>query len=179
MEKTNKIKKKKHLFISVKPEFAKKIIAEEKKIELRKIKPHVGVGDYVIIYASSPMKSVIGFGTIQQIIETTPERMWEQYSSVLGIDKSRFDDYYDGKERAIGIKIKEINQITPIHLECLRSITPNFHPPQIYRYISDMDICRIIIDNNRNIYVQGDRNLIEQGEDTKGKYYKVYYRNEN
>ena len=178
MEIINKISRK-HLFISVKPEFAKKIIAKEKKIELRKVKPHVEVGDYVIIYASSPMKSVIGFGMIQQIIETTPEQMWEKYSSILGIDKSRFNDYYDGKKRAIGIKIKEIQQITPISLEDLRNVTPNFQPPQVYRYVSNMEICRIIIDNNRNVSIFGNRDLIEQGEDKKGKYYKIYYNKEN
>ena len=179
METINRISKKKHLFISVKPEFAKKIIAKEKKIELRKVKPHVEVGDYVIIYASSPMKSVVGFGMVQQIIETTPEQMWEKYSSILGIDKSRLNDYYDGKERAIGIEIKEIQQITPIHLEDLRNVTPNFQPPQVYRYVSNMDICRIIIDNNRNVRILGNSDLIEQGEDKKGKFYKVYYQEEN
>jgi predicted transcriptional regulator len=178
MEQTNNTQKK-HLFISVKPEFAKKIIAKEKKIELRKVRPHVKMGDYVIIYASSPLKSVIGFGMIQQIIETSPEQMWEKYSSILGIDKLRFDEYYDGKERAIGIEINEIQKITPIHLEDLRNVAPNFQPPQVYRYISDMDICRIIIDNNRNIHIHGNRNLIEQGSDEKGTYYKIYYHKES
>jgi predicted transcriptional regulator len=178
MKKTNKIKKR-HLFISVKPEFAKKIIAREKKIELRKVKPRVKIGDYVIIYASSPVKSVIGFGMVQQIIETSPKQMWEKHSSILGIDKSQFDEYYEGKERAIGIKIRKIQQITPIPLEDLRNITPNFQPPQIYRYVSDMDICRIIIDNNRNIHIHDNRDMVEKGEDNNGKYYKIYYRKEN
>jgi len=167
--------KRKHLFISVKPEFAKKIIAKEKKIELRKVKPHVKAGDYVIIYASSPIKSVIGFGIVQQIIDASPEQMWKNYSSILGIDKFRFDNYYIGKERSIGIKIKEIQQIAPIPLEVLRNVTPGFHPPQVYKYISNIDICRIVIDKRRKILIHGNRNLIEQGEDNKGKFYKVYY----
>ena len=37
----------------------------------------------------------------------------------------------------------------------------------------------IKLDKNFHIYIHGDRNLIEQGEDTKGKYYKCYYREEN
>ncbi len=37
----------------------------------------------------------------------------------------------------------------------------------------------IKLDKNFHIYVHGDRNLIEQGEDDKGKYYKVYYKEEN
>jgi hypothetical protein len=37
----------------------------------------------------------------------------------------------------------------------------------------------IKLDKNFHIYVHGDRNLIERGEDNKGKFYKVYYQEEN
>lgn len=37
----------------------------------------------------------------------------------------------------------------------------------------------IKLDKNFHIYVHGNRNLIEQGEDDKGKYYKVYYKQES
>lgn len=36
----------------------------------------------------------------------------------------------------------------------------------------------IKLDKNFHIYVHGDRELIEQGEDERGKYYKVYYHEE-
>jgi len=37
----------------------------------------------------------------------------------------------------------------------------------------------IKLDKNFHIYIHGDRNLIERGEDKKGKFYKVYYHEEN
>ena len=37
----------------------------------------------------------------------------------------------------------------------------------------------IKLDKNFHIYVHGDRRKIEQGEDEKGKFYKVYYQEEN
>ncbi len=37
----------------------------------------------------------------------------------------------------------------------------------------------IKLDKNFHIYVHGNRNLIEQGEDDKGKFYKVYYQEES
>ena len=37
----------------------------------------------------------------------------------------------------------------------------------------------IKLDKNFHIYVHGDRQLIEQGEDEKGKFYKVYYKEES
>ena len=135
----------KYLFISVKPEFANKIVSKEKTIELRKLLPHVNIGDYIIIYASSPTKSVIGYGIIKQIIEKSPQRMWNEHSGFLGIDKERFDEYYADKERAIGIEIHKIKKVKPISLESLRTIDPTFHPPQIYRYVSNYKINRTII----------------------------------
>lgn len=36
----------------------------------------------------------------------------------------------------------------------------------------------IKLDKNYHIYIHGDRQLIEQGEDNKGKFYKVYYKEE-
>ncbi|MCE8573907.1 nucleoid-associated protein [Bacteroides fragilis] len=36
----------------------------------------------------------------------------------------------------------------------------------------------IKLDKNFHIYIHGDRQLIEQGEDNKGKFYKVYYKEE-
>lgn len=136
---------KKYLFISVKPEFANKIIKKEKSIELRKIKPHVKIGDSIIIYASSPYMAVIGYGTIKQIIEKSPRQMWIDHSELLGIDKERYDEYYNGKDKAVGIEIQNITEIKPISLNELRVLDPNFHPPQIYRYVSNVLICRTII----------------------------------
>ena len=36
----------------------------------------------------------------------------------------------------------------------------------------------IKLDKNFHIYIHGDRNLIEQGEDDRGKFYKTYFTNE-
>lgn len=143
MGKTNDMKK--YLFISVKPEFANKIVEKEKTIELRKVKPHVREGDYVIIYASSPVMAVVGFGTIKEVVDTTPERMWKDSSALLGIEKLRFDEYYAGQKRSVGIVIDNIRRVSPaIRLNDIRSLIPSFHPPQIYRYVAGTDVSTIL-----------------------------------
>lgn len=142
MERT-KIKHK-YLFIAVKPEYAKKLISGEKDIELRKMKPNVQPGDYVIIYASAPVKAVWGLGKIKSIIECNPSALWKKYSSRLGIDKQSYCSYYEGYLNAIGIEFDIIKAITPIKLEELRKVDPNFHPPQIYRYVTNNDIISVL-----------------------------------
>ena len=142
MERT-KIKHK-YLFIAVKPEYANKLISGKKDIELRKMKPNVQPGDYVIIYASAPVKAVIGFGKVKTIIECTPKCLWERYSNRLGINEQSYFSYYDGYHKAIGIEFDMIKSVMPIELEELRRVDPNFQPPQIYRYITNEDIDNVL-----------------------------------
>ena len=141
MEKQNKNK---YLFISVKPEFADKLLSKEKSIELRKIKPNVKEGDYIVIYASSPVKCVVGFGIIKRIITTTPSEMWSEYSDLLGIDRIRYDEYYNNRSKAIGIELVSIKPSLPIRLQNLRDLFSGFHPPQVYRYVTNEQICKAI-----------------------------------
>lgn len=132
----------KYLFVSIKPEFAEKILSKEKSIELRKVRPHVKSGDYMIIYASAPTMGVVGIARVKKIIEMSPKEMWEQFSLVLGIDKTRYDEYYSGLNRAIGIELDSVRSLsTPITLKELRDVDASFHPPQIYRYVTSEQMC--------------------------------------
>jgi predicted transcriptional regulator len=134
----------KYLFIVVKPEYANKLISGKKDIELRKMKPNVQPGDYVIIYASAPVKAVLGFGKVKTIIECTPKCLWESYSNRLGINEQSYLSYYDGYHKAIGIEFDMIKSVMPIGLEELRRVDPNFQPPQIYRYVTNEDIVTVL-----------------------------------
>ena len=136
--------KHKYLFIAVKPEYANRLISGKKDIELRKMKPNVQPGDYVIIYASAPVKAVIGFGKVKTIIICSPQEMWNKHSERLGIDTQGFYSYYNGHNKAVGIEFEIIKPIAPIGLLDLKKADPNFHPPQIYRYVTNDDISLVL-----------------------------------
>lgn len=134
----------KFLFISIKPEYAYKIISKQKTIELRKNRPNVKEGDYVLIYATVPVKAVLGFGKIKNIIETSPDDMWNENSDKLGIKKEAFDKYYLDTKRAIGIEISSICKFEfGFLLTKIKEFYPGFAPPQTYRYISNYQALRI------------------------------------
>ena len=136
--------KHKYLFIAVQPEYAYKLISKQKDIELRKMCPHVRQGDYVIIYASAPVKAVLGFGKIKNIIVCSPDDMWKKYSERLGIDKGNFCAYYYNHTKAVGIEFDMVKAVKPIGLSELKRIDPKFHPPQIYRYVTNNDINKLL-----------------------------------
>lgn len=123
------------LFISVKPEFAEKIFTGNKTIELRKCTPKARKGDLVIVYSTDPIKAVIGICYVSDIIKLSPKKMWQLHKASLGIDKKRFDAYYENYETAIGIKLKSIWLLgSQISLSKIRSILPGFQPPQTFKY---------------------------------------------
>jgi predicted transcriptional regulator len=126
----------KAVFISVKPEFVEKIFSGLKTIELRKSSPKISTGDLVIIYSTSPVMEIVGTCRVKEIISTTPLKLWNQYSDKMGIDKKRYLEYYEGKDVAIGIGLKDKRKFsTPVPLEKFRKKFENFHPPQTFRYI--------------------------------------------
>lgn len=142
------MKRHKYLFIAVKPEFANKLVSGEKDIELRKTKPHVQAGDYAIIYASAPAKVVLGYGKIKRIILCSPQEMWANFSSRLGIKEQDYLMYYKNSNKSVGIEFEMIKPINPISLAELRRVDPNFHPPQIYRYVSNEEIHKVLVIND-------------------------------
>ena len=123
------------LFISVKPEFVEKIFNGSKTIELRKSAPNIKNEDVIIIYSTSPVMAVIGTCRVKEIISLKPAKLWNDYSNKFGIDRKRYFEYYEGKEIAVGIVLKDVKKISKeIPLSKLRAKFANFHPPQTFRY---------------------------------------------
>lgn len=131
------------LLISVKPEFATKIIGGEKTIELRKSAPKkINKEDYILIYVTSPIKELWGICKMNNIIVDKPTSFWKSYGSKTGITKEQFREYYKTSEKVFGIELKEIRSFSKhsIDLQDLKKAFPNFMPPQTYTYINSDEI---------------------------------------
>ncbi|WP_020404601.1 ASCH domain-containing protein [Gracilimonas tropica] len=132
------------LFISVKPDYSHKIFSGEKKIELRKSSPNVNEGDVVVIYSTNPDKLIIGYCKVVEVIKTTPELMWQEHATVLGIEKKDFDEYYDSVDLAVGIKLGSVSKLKEaISLKSIKEVYPSFHPPQTFKYFSRQKVLTV------------------------------------
>jgi predicted transcriptional regulator len=121
------------VILSIKPEFVEKILKGEKKFEFRRhiFKKNV---DKVIVYASSPVKALIGEFTIDEILENRVDLLWELTKKNSGISKEFFYKYFNNKNTGYAIKIK--NFLKYEHPINLSSVGINY-PPQSYVYIKD------------------------------------------
>ena len=140
------------LLLSIKPQFAEKILIGEKTVELRKSFPNkINNGDYLLIYVTSPEKVVKGICVIDNIISKSPESLWNQVKDEIGITKSEYEAYYHDCRIAHGIVLKDVELFDkPIQLSELRRIFPNFNPPQPYCYfnIDDFQNCELVYNLN-------------------------------
>lgn len=93
------------ILLSIKPEYADKIFLGVKKYEFRKTIFRDKNVKTVVVYASSPVKKVIGEFSIDSILSGTPSDIWRTTSSLSGITQDSFCEYYANRETAFAIKI--------------------------------------------------------------------------
>ena len=140
------------LLISVKPEFAEKIVNGTKTIELRKSCPNVNVGDLVIIYSTLPEKAIVGTCIVKAIIKKSPPQLWREYSDKMGIDKKRYLEYFKGSTMAVGIVLTAIDKLDKkLSLDSVRKSIPTFSPPQTFRYLDQSQIASVGLGRSKDI----------------------------
>lgn len=129
-----------NVLLSIKPEFAEKILDGEKRYEFRKTgfrSPREL--DSIYLYASSPIQEIVGSFTVSEVIEADPVTLWEEFGEESGIEnRARFMDYFSGATTGFAIEIDEVESLdSPIDP---REQLPGFRPPVSFQYIGrDLD----------------------------------------
>lgn len=95
------------VLLSIKPEYAEKILHGEKKYEFRRTIFKDRTIKKIIIYASSPVKKVIGEFEIDSILSLDKYKLWKKTMHYSGIEKAFYYSYFDGKKIAHAIKVKK------------------------------------------------------------------------
>jgi predicted transcriptional regulator len=127
------------ILLSIKPEFAEKILTGIKTVELRRVPPRVNAGSLVVLYVSSPVKAVVGAFWVDRVVTGTPEELWPIVEEAAGLTRSEFEAYYAGTTKGVGIFVRESwSAEKPFELDEFRRNCPEFRPPQSYRYLSSM-----------------------------------------
>jgi len=119
-------------FMPIKPIYADKIIDGSKKFEFRRASIK-GDLTHLIIYASSPVKRIIGVAVVDGVDISPPLEAWGNTKHAAGISRTDFLDYFQGKEKAVTIKFKDI---LPLGRDvCPTEIEAGFKVPQSFKYV--------------------------------------------
>lgn len=123
------------LLISIHPKYANKIFDGTKTVELRRVRPKLTKGDLVLIYITSPVKSLAGAFKVDKVLGKEPKSLWKHVKNQCGTSKKEFNKYFEGVKIGYGIFFSEVWKFsTPIDLNYLKKRCPNFTPPQGYHY---------------------------------------------
>jgi predicted transcriptional regulator len=121
------------------------IFGGTKRVELRRVRPHVSTGNRVMVYVSSPVKALSGEFVVERIVTATPDALWSVVRRDAGISRRQYELYFEGAETAHAIFLSEPTPLsTPISLDTLRSIWRNFQPPQCYAYLDEGQVARAL-----------------------------------
>lgn len=124
------------VLLSIKPEFVESIFEGTKKFEFRRRIFKKREVKRVIIYATSPIKKVVGEFEIEEIVEYEIPKLWAQTEKYSGICKTYFESYFDGIHLGYAIKIKQA-----IKYECPLELIDDFnihHAPQFFIYLNEL-----------------------------------------
>lgn len=121
------------ILLSVKPVYADLILTGFKTVELRRVFPEVQDA-VVYLYASSPVKRVIGRARIQNVDRDHPDEIWRRHQHQTGLTRDTFDAYFTGARSAAALVLTDPERLRgDVSLGRLRAL--NTPPSQSFRYL--------------------------------------------
>ena len=121
------------VILSIKPEYANKILEGTKRFEFRKANFAVSGVSSVLIYATKPVGKVVGEFEIDQVHVGAPKLIWAKTRQFAGINKSFFDEYYRDRAYAVAIGVGKVNKFDePL---ALSDFGEDLTAPQSFRYL--------------------------------------------
>ena len=122
-----------NILISIHPQHVEKIMSGEKRYEYRKLVP--SNIQYMIVYATAPVKQVVALIEVESIIKESPEELWKITKEYSGISRVIFMNYFDNYDIAYAIKFKTVYKLERhIPLTYFKDIV---RAPQSYMYLKE------------------------------------------
>lgn len=119
------------IILSIKPEFTKKILLNEKKYEFRRCVCKKSINK-IYIYETTPTKLITGEAEVIAVLNDKLEELWDLTKSKGGISKEYFLKYFKGKTKGYAYQLgKVIKYSKPKKLEDFGIK----YPPQSFVYI--------------------------------------------
>lgn len=122
--------------LSLKPRFAEAILAGVKTAELRRTEPKIVVPTRALLYASTPVRALLGTCIVDSIRSADLATLWRQYGSQSDLHYREFLQYFRGVGRGTALTLSEPQAFSQqLALEDLRATPRGFRPPQSFAYI--------------------------------------------
>lgn len=119
--------------LSIHPRHAEAILDGDKTVELRRTRLPADVS-HVVVYATSPIQTVLGWFEVEAVERDRPWRLWEKHGSATGVTRREFRSYFEGASEGTAISVRRVVTLSrPVELADLGSPVP----PQSFRYVDN------------------------------------------
>lgn len=126
--------------LSIHPRHATAILKGEKTVELRRTRLPSDVS-HVVVYATNPMKSIIGWFEVDTIERDRPSRLWKRHGAATGVSAREFRTYFNGADEGTAISVLRVVALKkPVELAALWSSSP----PQSFGYLDSTLATRLL-----------------------------------
>lgn len=122
------------LLLSLRPDWADKILEGEKTVEVRRKFARKWKGERVALYSSRPVGALVGEATIQDVKAAAPEAIWESFGTRIGCSNKEFFAYANSCNELYALELESVmpyaERIPLAQAESL--IEEELTPPQSY-----------------------------------------------
>lgn len=122
------------LLLSIKPDFANRLLRGEKAIEVRRRFNGRWRGVRVVLYSSSPERALVGEATIGNVEAAPPHEIWELHRERIGCSFEELQAYSCDASEVFAIELTDIlpyiAKMPLVQVEQL--LEENLTPPQSY-----------------------------------------------
>ena len=123
--------------LSIRPQYSEKILEGRKTVELRRRFPLSAPGGTIAyIYATSPIRAMVGMTEIKSVLKLPVEQIWADFEEAASIGREEFRKYFEGLDFGCVLLFDDIRVFSrPMPLDELRQRF-GFEPPQSFLYAS-------------------------------------------
>jgi len=122
--------------LSLKPRFAEAILAGAKTVELRRTEPRIVVPTRALLYASTPVRALVGTCIVTSVITADLATLWREHGARSALRHGEFMRYFEGVDAGTALTMTRPQAFgRPIPLRDLRARPRGFRPPQSFAYV--------------------------------------------
>lgn len=122
--------------LSLKPRFAEAILSGVKTVELRRTVPKIVVPTLALLYATTPVRELVGTCIITSVNTADLSALWREYGSRSDLRYHEFQQYFEGVDMGTALALTQPQEFgRRVPLQDLRAKPRGFRPPQSFAYV--------------------------------------------
>ena len=128
------------ILLAIRPEFVALILSGKKGFEFRRHAPSAFFS-HVVVYETAPVSAITCLFSVERVIEASPRSLWRAYAQQAGIDRTRFERYFDGVDLGYAFQIGRAFRL-PAEVS-LAQFGCSTAPPQSFQYLPASAVPRL------------------------------------